>query len=169
MSEESERGNLDRGRRLTTPTIGMYRHGTLAERATRWEAERALEPVFVALMAEAKRRTDERIFPTGDYDMKLNLVRNISYTARCNFDERLMDLNADLEFTRSALFPQQAWLDGRIRFASHPFRGAFIASYWFGDEAVRAVRERTPRSRFPAFVEELYGNLNTPKSLRAFS
>src|SRR5690606_3756782 len=67
-------------------------------------------------------------------------------------------------FLQETAFPQQAWLDGRIRFASHPFRGAFIASYWFGDEAVRTVRERTPQNRFPAFVEELYGSLNTVQS-----
>jgi hypothetical protein len=199
-------------------------------------------------------------------------VRDISYTARCRFDDRLMDLNADLEFTRSALkhlvshevfpghstqllytyarakegrspldvllctanaatgavqegigdqgiylidwvdseddaiylnlrrirtaaatsaawylmgegrpqeqvrqylqqtaFPQSAWLEGRLRFATHPFRGAFIASYWFGDEAVRTVRERTPQERFPAFIEELYGQLNTPHSLQMFN
>lgn len=262
---------------LAQLTKAGYRQGTLAERATRWEAERAidpsdLEPLFIGLMAEAKQRTDERIFPTGDYDMKLNLVRDIAYTARCRFDDKLMDLNADLDFTRSALkhlvahevfpghstqllytharavegrspadvllctanaatgavqegigdqgihmidwvdsdddaiylnirrlrtaaatsaawylmgenwpearvraylqetaFPQQAWLDGRIRFASHPFRGAFIASYWFGDEAVRSVRERTTKARFPAFVEELYGSLNTPQSLQMFN
>ena len=262
---------------LAQLTKAGYRQGTLAERATRWEAERAidpsdLEPLFIGLMAEAKQRTDERIFPTGDYDMKLNLVRDIAYTARCRFDDKLMDLNADLDFTRSALkhlvahevfpghstqllytharavegrspadvllctanaatgavqegigdqgihmidwvdsdddaiylnirrlrtaaatsaawylmgenwpearvraylqetaFPQQAWLDGRIRFASHPFRGAFIASYWFGDEAVRTVRERTTKARFPAFVEELYGSLNTPQSLQMFN
>lgn len=254
-----------------------YRQGTLAERATRWEAERALdpaelEPLFNSLMAEAKQRTDDLVFPTGDYTMTLNLVRNISYTARCRFDDRLMDLNADLEFTRSALkhlvshevfpghstqllytyararegrspldallctanaatgavqegigdqgihlidwvdsdddaiylnlrrirtaaatsaawylmgegwpqeqvrqylqqtaFPQSAWLEGRLRFAAHPFRGAFIASYWFGDEAVRTVRERTPQERFPAFIEELYGRLNTPHSLQMFN
>lgn len=254
-----------------------YRHGTPAERVARWESERALdpdalEPLFIGLMAEAQQRTDERIFPTGDYDMKLNLVRGTAYSARCRFDDRLMDLNADLSFTRSALkhlvahevfpghstqllytyawaeagrspldvllctanaatgaiqegigdqgihlidwvdseddtiylelrrlrsaaatsaawylmgdewpesrvrdylqetaFPQQAWLDGRIRFASHPFRGAFVASYWFGDEAVREVRERTTPQRFPAFVEELYGRLNTPQSLRMFN
>lgn len=262
---------------LAQLTKAGYRQGTLAERATRWEAERAidpsdLEPLFIGLMAEAKQRTNERIFPTGDYDMKLNLVRDIAYTARCRFDDKLMDLNADLAFTRSALkhlvahevfpghstqllytharavegrspadvllctanaatgavqegigdqgihmidwvdsdddaiylnirrlrtaaatsaawylmgenwpearvrtylqdtaFPQQAWLDGRIRFASHPFRGAFIASYWFGDEAVRTVRERTTQARFPAFVEELYGSLNTPQSLQMFN
>lgn len=251
-----------------------YRQGNLEERAGRWEAERALdpnqlEPLFINLMAEAKQRTDERIFPTGDYDMQLNFVRDISYSARCRFDDRLMDLNADLTFTRPALkhlvahevfpghatqllytyerakeghspadvllctanaatgavqegigdqgihlidwvdsdddaiylnlrrlrsaaatsaawylmganwpearvrqylqetaFPQQAWLDGRVRFASHPFRGAFIASYWFGDEAVRMVRERTSQQDFPEFVEKLYGNLNTPQSLQ---
>lgn len=254
-----------------------YRHGGLQERVARWEekgrvAASDIEPLFSELMAEAQQRTDERIFATGDYTMRLNLVRDVPYTARCRFDAGLMDLNADLEFGRPALkhlvahevfpghstqllytlegarsgtspmdvllctanaatgavqegigdqgvhlidwvdseddmihnalrrlrsaaatsaawylmgeewpeakvrsflsetaFPQRAWLEGRLRFAAHPFRGAFIASYWFGDEAVREVRERTPSDRFGAFVEQLYGQLNTPASLRMFA
>jgi hypothetical protein len=254
-----------------------YRQGSLAERVARWEEERFvdkqdLETLFRELMTEAQTRTDERIYKTGDYTMQLNLVRGVPYTARCRFDDGLMDLNADLQMTRSALkhlvahevfpghstqllytleaaktgsspmdvllctanaatgavqegigdqglhlidwvdseddglhltlrrlrsaaatsaawylmgegwpearvrdylketaFPQEAWLDGRLRFAAHPFRGPFIASYWFGDEAVREVRERTPKDRFQAFVGELYGHLNTPASLRMFN
>lgn len=254
-----------------------YRQGALAERVARWEAENAvsaeaLEPLFCELMAEAQARTDAMIFPTGDYTMALNLVRGVPYSARCRFDDGLMDLNAELSFTRGALkhlvahevfpghstqllytlaraergespadvllctanaatgaiqegigdqgihlidwveteddaihlalrrlrsaaatsaawhlmgdgwaeekvrdflqetaFPQAAWLAGRLRFAAHPFRGPFIASYWFGDEAVREVRERTPEARRAAFVEQLYGQLNTPQSLRMFA
>jgi hypothetical protein len=253
-----------------------YKHGGLSERVGRWESERFLEPgvletTFETLMLEAQRRTNEMVFDTKDYHMKLNLVRGVPYTARCNFDLGLMDLNADLQFTRSALkhlvahevfpghstqllytldaaqngsstpdvllctantvvgaiqegigdqgihlidwiqseddaifmalrrlrsaaatsaawyqmgegwtlekvrdflqntaFPQTAWLEGRLRFAAHPFRGAFIASYWFGDEAVREVRERTKPADRQAFVQYLYGQMHTPSSLRMF-
>ncbi len=65
------------------------------------------------------------------------------------------------------LFGQPAWVEGRLRFAQHPFRGPFIASYWFGDEAVREVRERSANQR-EAFIEFLYGQMNTPESLRMF-
>jgi hypothetical protein len=252
-----------------------YRQGSLAQRVTRWEGERFLESdkieaTFETLMLEAQRRTDAMIFATKDYRMRLNLVRGVPYTARCNFDQGLMDLNADLEFTPSALkhlvahevfpghstqllytlehaktgestpdvllctantvvgaiqegigdqgihlidwieseddaifmalrrlrsaaatsaawyqngkgwslervrtflqemaFPQHAWLEGRLRFGAHPFRGPFIASYWFGDEAVREVRERVGSQR-SEFIKYLYGQMHSLSSLKMF-
>jgi hypothetical protein len=254
-----------------------YREGSLPERARRWEADRYLPreqigPEFERLMGEAQRLTDEQVYPTGDYTMSLNPVTGVPYTARCNFKAGKMDLNLDLQFTRSALkhlvchevfpghstqllatleraeqgtstpdvllctangatgaiqegigdqgihligfvqddddalhlalrrlrtaaatsaawyqvaegwplervrdflettaFPQSAWLEGRLRFAAHPFRGPFIASYWFGDEAVREVRERAGEHHRAAFVDFLYGSMNTPESLRLFN
>ncbi len=251
-----------------------YRQGSLAERVARWESERFVDPekigpIFEGLMDEAQRRTDERIFPTGDYRMRLNLVKGVPYSARCNFNQGQMDLNADLRYTypgmkhlvaheifpghstqllytlqwakqgksppdvllctantvvgaiqegigdqgihlidwvdseddhlyltlrslRSAAatsaawyqmgegwplekvraflqetaFPQEVWLEGRLRFAAHPFRGPFIASYWFGDEAVREVRERAGTAQRKEFVGFLFGQMNSTSSLR---
>jgi hypothetical protein len=65
------------------------------------------------------------------------------------------------------LFGQPAWVNGRLRFTQHPFRGPFIASYWYGDEAVREVRENSINQR-DEFIEFLYGQMNTPESLRMF-
>lgn len=254
-----------------------YAQGSLAERVSRWEEERFVEPerleaIFESLMAEAQRRADERVFPTGDYHMRLNLVRGVPYSARCSFNQGQMDLNADLRFTPSGLkhlvchevfpghstqllytlerakkgkstldvllctantvvgaiqegigdqgihlidwletdddrihmalrslrsaaatsaawyqmgegwplekvrsflqrtaFPQEVWLEGRLRFAAHPFRGPFIASYWYGDEAVREVRERAGEGRRQEFVEFLYGQMNSTQSLRMWT
>ncbi|GGR61263.1 hypothetical protein GCM10008959_24030 [Deinococcus seoulensis] len=253
-----------------------YRSGTLAERVHRWEADGAiasadLSTTFRALMNEAQRRTDALIYPTGDYTMALNEVRGVPFTARCNFNAGQMDLNVDLNFTRSALkhlvchevFPghstqllytraaaergestpdvllctanavtgcvqegigdqgvhlidwvedtndaihmtlrrlrsasatsaawyqmgagwsedrvraflrdtsygQPVWIDGRIRFASYSFRGPFIASYWHGDEAVRTVRERIHPDQRAAFIDTLYGQMHSPRSLMMF-
>ena len=64
---------------------------------------------------------------------------------------------------------QRAWIDGRVRFAKHPFRGPFIASYWYGDEAVRTVRERTSDADRAAFIRFLYGRSNSVDSLTRFS
>lgn len=250
--------------------------GGLCERVRSWERARALpperlEPAFRELMAEAKRRTDAGVFDTGDYDMALEPVHDVPYTARCNFSEGKMDLNLDLAFSRPALkhlvahevYPghatqllstldavrggrapadallctlngatgavqegigdqgvhlidwieddddvlftalrrlrsasqasaawylmeegwsddrvraylrdeacgQPAWVEGRLRFARHPFRGPFIASYWYGDEAVREVRERVAPEQRAAFVRFLYEGVHTPASLRRF-
>lgn len=250
--------------------------GTLGERVAAWEAARAVpaeqvETVFRELMAKAKARTDAMIFDTGDYDMVLNPVRGMFYTARCSFNDGKMDLNFDLSFTRAALkhlvchevFPghstqllstraaveageapadallittdaitgcvqegigdqgvhlidfveddddeihielrrvrsaaqtsaawmlmveglpredvanylrtvamgQEAWVQGRLRMAAHPFRGPFISSYWAGNEVVRKVRERVTDAERPAFIKALYSYANSPESLSMF-
>ncbi|WP_245557902.1 hypothetical protein [Deinococcus apachensis] len=71
-------------------------------------------------------------------------------------------------FLEEHTFGQRAWIEGRIRFASYPFRGPFIASYWHGDEAVREVRERVTDGERPAFIATLYGEMHSPRSLRMF-
>ena len=250
--------------------------GSLGDRVGAWEAARAIPAenvpaVFRELMAEAKARTDRMIFDTGDYDMVLNPVRGMFYTARCSFNDGKMDLNMDLSFTRAALkhlvchevYPghstqllytkaefdagrapadallittdavtgcvqegigdqgahlidwiedaddeihdelrrvrsgaqtsaawmlmvegvpaedvanylrttamgQEAWVQGRLRMAAHPFRGPFISSYWAGNEAVRRVRERVTDAQKPKFLTTLFGRANSPRSLEMF-
>lgn len=251
-------------------------NGSLGERVADWEEARAIpqeqvETVFRELMGHAKAKTDAMIFNTGDYDMVLNPVRGMFYTARCSFNEGKMDLNFDLSFTRAALkhlvchevYPghstqllstkaavdageapadallittdaitgcvqegigdqgvhlidfveddddaihielrrvrsaaqtsaawmlmvegvpredvanylrttamgQEAWVQGRLRMAAHPFRGPFISSYWAGNEVVRKVRERVTDAERPAFIKALYSYANSPESLSLF-
>jgi hypothetical protein len=251
-------------------------NGSLGERVAAWEEARAIpseqvETGFRELMAQAKAKTDAMIFDTGEYDMVLNPVRGMFYTARCSFNEGKMDLNFDLSFTRAALkhlvchevYPghstqllstkaavdageapadallittdaitgcvqegigdqgvhlidfveddddaihielrrvrsaaqtsaawmlmvegvpredvanylrstamgQEAWVQGRLRMAAHPFRGPFISSYWAGNEVVRKVRERVTEEQRPAFIKALYSYANSPDSLSMF-
>ena len=82
--------------------------GDLGERVRAWEEEYLIDQGqlhedFKVLMAEAKTRTDAMVFDTGGYDMALHPVRNVPYTARCNFDEGRMELNVDIGFTRAGL------------------------------------------------------------------
>jgi hypothetical protein len=255
--------------------VGFVR-GDLAHRVEAWEASGAidadkLEGEFRDLMRLAKARTDAMIFDTGDYDMRLNPLRDVPFTARCGFAEKKMDLNVDQVFTRAALkhlvchevfpghatqllytraeveakrsdadallctancvtgcvqegigdqgvqlidwiedrddeihlilrslksavqtsaawrlmvdgesaeriadymrataFGQDAWVKGRLRMASHPFRGPFIASYWAGNESVRRVRERVGADQRDAFIHYLYGQVQSPESLEMF-
>ena len=269
---ETARDNLD-----TLLTGAGFTSGSLKDRVTAWEEQRAiasdkLEATFRELMAEARQRTNDMIFDTGDYTMELNPISGVPYTARCNFDVGKMDLNMDLSFTRAALkhlvchevFPghstqllstrkavdegrttadallitanavtgcvqegigdqgvqlidwieddddrihlelrrlrsaaqttaaweymvdakpaeevmqylhdvamgQEAWVQGRLRMAAHPFRGPFIASYWSGNEAVREVRERVRPEQRAAFIDTLYSHAHSPRSLDMFS
>ncbi len=249
----------------------------LSERVHRWEADRAIDPakleqVYAELLAAAKARTDAAIFDTGDYEMRLNAVSDVPYTARCDFVERRMDLNVENRFTRAAMkhlvchevfpghatqllytlaevqagrspadallctanavtgcvqegigdqgvalidwiedqddeihmalrtlksavqtdaawrlmvqgearevvadylrtaaFGQEAWVQGRLNMAAHPFRGPFIASYYAGNESVRRVRERVSAADRGAFNAHLYGQVHSPDSLAMFS
>lgn len=250
--------------------------GDLGERIKAWEEGRFVDPsrleaTFTELLAEARARTDARIIDTGGYEMALNPVRDVPFTARCNFNQGQMDLNVDQRFTRSALkhlvchevhpghvtqllytraeveagrsdadallctantvtgcvqegigdqavqlidwiegeddeihlelrrlrsatqtsaawhlmvdgwpadrvadylrrtaFGQEAWIQGRLRMAAHPFRGPFISSYWAGNESVRRVRERVPVAQRPSFLSYLYGRVHSPESLEMF-
>ncbi|EAR52664.1 hypothetical protein OG2516_00519 [Oceanicola granulosus HTCC2516] len=85
-----------------------FRRGTLADRVRLWEDERAvpehkLDAVLAELMEEAKRRTDEMIFDTGDFSMEIRPVRDVPYPAWCGFAERRVDLNVEMMFSRAAL------------------------------------------------------------------
>ena len=85
-----------------------FLRGSLAERIGAWEGSRfiepaAIEPTVRAFMTEARRRTATMIFDCGDFDMSLNPVRDVPYTARCSFADGKMDLNVDNGFTRAAL------------------------------------------------------------------
>ncbi len=72
------------------------------------------------------------------------------------------------EYLRTAGAGQESWVQGRLSMASHPFRGAFIASYWAGARAVRRVAERVTPADFPRFVDYLYGQAQSPASLEMF-
>ncbi len=62
---------------------------------------------------------------------------------------------------------QDARIKGRINMARHPFRCAFISSYFYGNEAVRRVRlaVENDSAKRKAFIAELYGKMHSPESL----
>ncbi len=72
------------------------------------------------------------------------------------------------DYLRETAAGQDAWVKGRIRMASHPFRGPFIASYWAGAQSVSKVLERVTPKHFREFVTYLYGNAHSPQSLEMF-
>jgi tetrahydromethanopterin S-methyltransferase subunit G len=250
-----------------------FTSGTLAQRVEAWQVGRYLDPddipaVFEHLMATAKERTDAMIWPTGDYTMRLNAVRDVPYAGRCSFVRGEMDINLDVLVTRSSLkhlvchevfpghstqllstlavaksgeapldallcttnavtgavqegigdqgidlidwvededdaaqielrrlqtatgtnaawhlhcsgwtreasiaylrdvgFGQVSWATVRTAMALHPFRGIFLASYWFGNETVKALREE--HARHERLVDALFREVHSIASLRA--
>jgi len=72
-------------------------------------------------------------------------------------------------YLRETAAGQEAWVQGRLRMAAHPFRGPFIASYWAGARAVRRVFERVSKTDYPRFVDYLYANAHSPESLDLFA
>jgi len=250
-----------------------FTSGTLPARVEAWQVGRYLDPsdippLFESLMATAKERTDAMIWPTGDYTMRLNAVRNVPYAGRCSFAAGTMDINLDVLVTRSSLkhlvchevfpghatqllstlavaergeapldvllctanavtgavqegigdqgidlidwvededdaaqielrrlqtatganaawhlhcsdwtrddaiaylrdvgFGQESWATVRTAMALHPFRGIFLASYWFGNETVKALREAA-RDRRERLIDALFREVNSIASLR---
>lgn len=72
-------------------------------------------------------------------------------------------------YLRDTAFAQDAWIAGRLAMAQHPFRGPFVASYWFGNEAVKSARERAGTAARPAFIAYLYERLHSPQSVAMFA
>ena len=98
--------SLDRIDRLLT-RMGICK-GSLRDRVRSWEDLRAIatdrfDGVLGDLVAEAKRRTDDLIFDTADFEMSVRKVRDVPYPARCDFAGRCLDLNLDMNFSRATL------------------------------------------------------------------
>ena len=101
------------------------------------------------------------------------LLRTLKSAVQTTAAWRLMVLGEPREvvadYLRTAAFGQEAWVQGRLRMAEHPFRGPFIASYYAGNESVRQVRERVSAAERGAFNAYLYGQVHSPDSLAMFS
>ncbi|MDR0434248.1 MAG: hypothetical protein LBH21_04185 [Gracilibacteraceae bacterium] len=67
-----------------------------------------------------------------------------------------------------AAFADADWAQARLRLMSYPLRRPFLPAYWRGNEAVRALRLRTPESRKADLIRYLYENMHSVNSLRKF-
>jgi hypothetical protein len=102
--------------------------------------------------------------------LQLRRLRSAAQTSAAWFlmvDQRPAEYVA--QYLRDTAAGQESWVQGRLKLAAHPFRGAFIASYWAGARAVRQVMERTAPADFPRFVDYLYANAHSPQSLEMFA
>ena len=102
--------------------------------------------------------------------LQLRRLRSAAQTSAAWFlmvDQRPAEYVA--QYLRDTAAGQESWVQGRLKLAAHPFRGAFIASYWAGARAVRQVMERTSPADFPRFIDYLYANAHSPQSLEMFA
>lgn len=103
-------------------------------------------------------------------EINVNLVRYrsaVATQAAWMLNVEKADKDRVCHYMREVGAMQEARIQGRLMMASHPYRAPFIASYFYGNEAVRRVRraiEKAPERR-EAFIKDLYGNMHSPESL----
>jgi hypothetical protein len=73
-----------------------------------------------------------------------------------------------VDYFQSVGLGQEPWARVRTKMAQHAFRGPFLGSYWFGCEAVGALRERAGAAPSRAFYDHLYGTPHTLETLAHF-
>ena len=107
-----------------------------------------------------------------DDDVVQIALRRLRIAAATTASWRLMQMGEPEEslvaYVRDTGFAIDPYVDGRITQAKHPYRGPFNASYYFGNQAVRALRLRTKAADYPAFIRFLYGNIHSLESFMAF-
>ena len=62
---------------------------------------------------------------------------------------------------------EQAWIDGKIRFVTHPVRAPFVYTYWWGGTVVGRWWRRVSASRFDEAIHYLYDRMHSPTTLAA--
>lgn len=82
--------------------------GTLAERVPRWESDSQVprdqvEDVLRELLAEARKRTQEKMFLLPDIPFEPVGVSGVPFSAYCDYVGRQLRVNVDMRYTRSAL------------------------------------------------------------------
>jgi hypothetical protein len=107
-----------------------------------------------------------------DDDVIQIALRRLRIAAATTASWRLMQLQRPEEevvrYLRETGFAIDPYVDGRITQARHPFRGPFNASYFYGNQAVRELRLRTPPAHYDQFIRYLYGNMHSLEGFRSF-
>lgn len=70
-------------------------------------------------------------------------------------------------FLRDYCDGEEAWIDARLRFATHPLRAPFVYGYWWGGTVVGAWLRRVGALRLRQAVSHLYDRLHSPSTLAA--
>ena len=62
---------------------------------------------------------------------------------------------------------EDAWIEAKIRFVTHPLRAPFVYTYWWGGSVVGDWLSRVPVARTDEAVSYLYDRMHSPTTLAA--
>ncbi len=100
-----------------------------------------------------------------DDDVIQIALRRLRIAVATTASWKLMQLGEPEEsvvlYIKETGFAIDPYVDGRINQAKHIYRGPFNASYYYGNQAVRAKRLATPRESYPDFIAYLYGQMHS--------
>jgi hypothetical protein len=107
-----------------------------------------------------------------DDDIVQIALRRLRIATATSASYRLMQEGEEeskiVSYVKETGFALDPYVDGRIRQAKHVYRGPFNASYYFGNQAVREVRLRTPPEEYSDFIAFLYGNIHSLDSFMKY-
>lgn len=73
-----------------------------------------------------------------------------------------------VSYLKATSASSDASIKAMFSYATHPFRGAFVSSYWTGMEAVGKVWDRIAKADRRRFIRFLCGQLQSPESVAMF-
>lgn len=71
------------------------------------------------------------------------------------------------QFLSTTCDAEEAWIDGKIRFVTHPLRAPFVYTYWWGGTVVGAWWRRIRAEHFDEGIHYLYDRMHSPTTLAA--
>lgn len=92
-----------------------------------------------------------------------------SYSAAHMLHVENKDVSVVKQYLKEYAFMNDAAVDSKIRFVSHPFRKTFIYSYWRGNEAVCKAYNSVSKEQFIKFYNYLYGNMHSINTVNQFN
>lgn len=100
-----------------------------------------------------------------DDDVIQIALRRLRIAVATTASWKLMELGENeesvVQYIKETGFALDPYVDGRINQAKHIYRGPFNASYYYGNQAVRAKRLATPKEEYSQFITYLYGRLHS--------
>lgn len=71
------------------------------------------------------------------------------------------------QFLRETCFASEAWIEGKLRFATHRLRSIFVSAYWWGGTVVGGWWNWIGAADRPQGIAHLYNHMHSPSTLYA--